>query len=153
MPHHTRTFTRSGLGQGNYQFIVNAMTEFRTSGNPTSEEHERIRHSPMRVLGENMVGQLQTITSPHFTVSCTTGNLDRSNHMDTAGSARSVADETGGLVTAGFKHVVAERGHAVRIGRDGDTLQRYEEEPIHMPGMFQGFGLLIALRETENGNL
>ncbi|KAF2719242.1 hypothetical protein K431DRAFT_305400 [Polychaeton citri CBS 116435] len=59
-------------------------------------------------------------------------------------------DETGGLVTARFKHVVSEGGHAIITGRDGETLQRCEDEPIHIPGAVQGFGLLIALEEQQD---
>ncbi|KIW80271.1 hypothetical protein Z517_06886 [Fonsecaea pedrosoi CBS 271.37] len=63
----------------------------------------------------------------------------------------SVASEPG-LVTARFKHVVTDGGHAVITGRDGETLQRCEDEPIHIPGAIQSFGLLIAFRE-ENEKL
>lgn len=54
-----------------------------------------------------------------------------------------------GLVTARFKHVVTEGGHAIITGRDGETLQRCEDEPIHIPGAVQSFGLLLALREEK----
>jgi len=37
-------------------------------------------------------------------------------------------------------------------GRDGDILQRCEDEPIHIPGAIQGFGLIIALAEDLNDN-
>lgn len=67
--------------------------------------------------------------------------------------SRASIDETGGLVTARFKHVVSEGGHAVITGRDGETLQRCEDEPIHIPGAIQGFGLLIALEEQQEGKL
>lgn len=36
-------------------------------------------------------------------------------------------------------------------GRDGETLQHCEDEPIHIPGAVQGFGLLLALEEQEEG--
>ena len=62
-------------------------------------------------------------------------------------------EDPGGLVTARFKHVVTEGGHAVITGRDGDTLQRCEDEPIHIPGAVQSFGLLIALQEESEGKL
>ena len=69
------------------------------------------------------------------------------------GSIRSVADDTSGpLITARFKHAVTEGGHAVITGRDGDTLQRCEDEPIHVPGAVQSFGLLIAMHEEEDGS-
>ncbi|KAK0103404.1 Light-sensor Protein kinase, variant 2 [Cadophora gregata] len=58
-----------------------------------------------------------------------------------------------GLITARFKHIVTAEGHAVITGRDGETLQRCEDEPIHIPGAVQSFGLLIALEELEDGEL
>lgn len=67
-------------------------------------------------------------------------------------SIRSVADDPAGqLITARFKHTVTEGGHAIITGRDGDTLQRCEDEPIHIPGAIQSFGLLIALHEEDGG--
>ncbi|KIX98344.1 uncharacterized protein Z520_05645 [Fonsecaea multimorphosa CBS 102226] len=67
------------------------------------------------------------------------------------GVALSAASEPG-LVTARFTHVMTEGGHAVITGRDGETLQRCEDEPIHIPGAIQSFGCLIAFRE-ENEKL
>ncbi|KAG9229327.1 putative cyanobacterial phytochrome B [Amylocarpus encephaloides] len=58
-----------------------------------------------------------------------------------------------GLITARFKHIVTAEGHAVITGRDGETLQRCEDEPIHIPGAVQGFGLLVEFKEEEDGNL
>lgn len=63
------------------------------------------------------------------------------------------ADDPGGLVTARFKHVVTEGGHAVITGRDGETLQRCEDEPIHIPGAIQSFGVLVAIQEESEGKL
>jgi light-regulated signal transduction histidine kinase (bacteriophytochrome) len=70
-------------------------------------------------------------------------------------SIRSLRSEDlgGGLLTARFKHIVTEGGHAVITGRDGETLQRCEDEPIHIPGAIQGFGLLIAFEEQSEGKL
>ena len=70
-----------------------------------------------------------------------------------AQSTRSKMEDTGPLMTARFKHVVTEGGHAIITGRDGETLQRCEDEPIHIPGAVQGFGLLIALEEEQEGKL
>lgn len=65
---------------------------------------------------------------------------------------RNLADDTGSdLVTARFKHAVIEGGHTVITGRGGSTLQRCEDEPIHIPGAVQSFGLLIALQEDDDG--
>jgi hypothetical protein len=45
--------------------------------------------------------------------------------------SRTPADEESffGLMTARFKHTVTAEGHAVITGRDGETLQRCEDEP------------------------
>jgi light-regulated signal transduction histidine kinase (bacteriophytochrome) len=64
-------------------------------------------------------------------------------------SITATEDSTANLITARFKHVITEEGHAVITGRDGDVLQRCEDEPIHIPGAVQGFGLLIALQEDD----
>lgn len=90
--------------------------------------------------------QMQT-----FADSISISSQTTTDTQSVAESVRSQADDTGGLFTARFKHVVTEEGHAVIIGRDGDTLQRCEDEPIHIPGAVQGFGLLIALQEIEEG--
>ena len=89
---------------------------------------------------------MQTFTDSASIKSQATGGT-----QSTAKSVRSQTDDTGGLFTARFKHAVTVEGHAVIIGRDGDTLQRCEDEPIHIPGAVQGFGLLIALQEIEEG--
>ena len=88
--------------------------------------------------------QIQTLID-----SASVGSQTAGDTQSIAESLRSQADDTGGLLTARFKHAVTEGGHAVIIGRDGDTLQRCEDEPIHIPGAVQGFGLLIALQEVE----
>ena len=62
-------------------------------------------------------------------------------------------DNIESLYTARFKHVVTNEGHAVVLGRDGDTLRRCEDEPIHIPGAVQSFGLLLALQEVEKCKL
>ncbi|RGP61832.1 hypothetical protein FLONG3_10419 [Fusarium longipes] len=67
---------------------------------------------------------------------------------DASSAGHSSAD--GPLVTARFTHVVTDDGHAVITGRDG-VLQRCEDEPIHTPGAVQTFGVLVALREENDG--
>lgn len=56
------------------------------------------------------------------------------------------------LMTHRFKHVTTEGGHAIITGRDGEILQRCEDEPIHIPGAVQGFGLIVALQEDTGGS-
>ena len=81
---------------------------------------------------------------------------DRIDNISNAGSAKSATTGNTGpepIFTARFKHVITNEGHAVVVGRDGDTLQRCEDEPIHIPGAVQSFGLLLALQELESGKL
>ena len=65
----------------------------------------------------------------------------------------SEAGSINGLVTARFKHIVTAEGHAVITGREVDAIQRCEDEPIHIPGAVQGFGMLLALEEKDEGQL
>ncbi|TVY37602.1 Cyanobacterial phytochrome B [Lachnellula occidentalis] len=67
----------------------------------------------------------------------------------TSADRESISD----LITARFKHTVTDEGHAVITGRDGEKLQHCEDEPIHMPGAIQSFGLLLTLEEQEGGDL
>ncbi|KAH6629078.1 hypothetical protein C7974DRAFT_180834 [Boeremia exigua] len=67
-------------------------------------------------------------------------------------STLSSVGDVGTLITPRFKHVAAEGGHMVITGRDGETLQRCEDEPIHIPGAVQGFGLLVVLQDEVDGN-
>ncbi|KAF2098282.1 hypothetical protein NA57DRAFT_40022 [Rhizodiscina lignyota] len=67
-------------------------------------------------------------------------------------SARSSIEDSG-LLTTRFKHVTTEDGHHIITGRGGEPLQRCEDEPIHIPGAVQGFGLLVGLQEESEGKL
>lgn len=93
--------------------------------------------------------------SDNATVHSTGTQSSRPQSTGPAASTRSmgIAESGSGLITARFKHVVSEGGHAIITGRDGDTLQRCEDEPIHIPGAVQSFGLLIALEEESEGKL
>ena len=109
---------------------------------PSTEERERTGPSSQT---QTFVGNDSSISESMPSVA---GSVSGSNF---AGSTRDTSEDTGGLLTARFKHIMTEGGHAVIVGRDGDTLQRCEDEPIHIPGAVQGFGLLIALREDNAG--
>ena len=113
-------------------------------GDQSAAAQGRRKQSP----GERMGGARQMQI---FADSASMRSQTEGDSQSIAESVRSQADDAGGLITARFKHVITEEGHAVIIGRDGDTLQRCEDEPIHIPGAVQGFGLLIALQEIEEG--
>ena len=114
----------------------------------------RTKPSPPRDQGERtgVSRQTQNLVDTASTKSHETDTRGGDDNHSVADSTRSILEE-GGLLTARFKHVVTDGGHAVIVGRDGETLQRCEDEPIHIPGAVQGFGLLIALQEVEDGKL
>ena len=111
--------------------------------NPPHTE-ERVRMGGSRQMQTFMGNSSSTTES----ISSMAGSVTGSS---VAEFDRDMPEDTGGLLTARFKHVITEGGHAVIVGRDGDTLQRCEDEPIHIPGAIQGFGLLIALQEDDEG--
>lgn len=121
-----------------------AEQDIRTNSGPMSPSRQ-----PPDVLAAMLTGQSDDAASTGGT-STAPSDAKASTY---AHSTRSNGDETGGLVTARFKHVVTEGGHAIITGRDGDTLQRCEDEPIHIPGAVQGFGVLIALEEQQESKL
>ena len=133
----------------------------RTTGTSTSTDPRRRSvvtedqtNSPRTGERERMGGtrQMQTFIGTSSSITESVPSMTGSVGGDSiAGSTRDIPEDTEGLLTARFKHVVTEGGHAVIVGRDGDTLQRCEDEPIHIPGAVQGFGLLIALHEDDEG--
>lgn len=63
-------------------------------------------------------------------------------------------DREGGYVATRFEHKMTGDGHCVITGVSGsEKMQRCEDEPIHIPGAVQGFGVLVALKEDANGKL
>jgi light-regulated signal transduction histidine kinase (bacteriophytochrome) len=57
------------------------------------------------------------------------------------------------FVTARFQHLVTEKGHAVITGEDTSSFQYCEDEPIHIPGAVQSFGVLLALHQESDQKL
>ncbi|KAJ4254346.1 hypothetical protein NW762_009938 [Fusarium torreyae] len=101
--------------------------------------------------------QLDISTSDHETETEESGPMGHNSpglapaglELDATSSAGHSSADTP-LVTSRFTHVVTDDGHAVITGRDG-VLQRCEDEPIHTPGAVQAFGVLVALREENDG--
>ncbi|OQN98410.1 hypothetical protein B0A48_15679 [Cryoendolithus antarcticus] len=92
-------------------------------------------------------------TGTGSTVPSVVGGEQRAASPAAPSFASTNIDDLEPLVTARFKHVVSEGGHAIITGRGGETLQRCEDEPIHIPGAVQSFGLLMALEEQQEGKL
>ncbi|EKM49752.1 uncharacterized protein PHACADRAFT_106758 [Phanerochaete carnosa HHB-10118-sp] len=62
------------------------------------------------------------------------------------------ASSEGPHITFRYQHIEDEEGHHLIVGREG-KLTRCEDEPIRTPGAVQGFGVLIALEEDDDGNM
>ncbi|KAF2804723.1 uncharacterized protein BDZ99DRAFT_481176 [Mytilinidion resinicola] len=121
---------------------------------------EPARMAPPR-LPAQLFSDIQSNKSGESDGTSRTGSLltDKDKQSTASRSASIMSGTSGhsggveeGLMTARFKHIITEGGHAVITGRDGDTLQRCEDEPIHIPGAVQGFGLLVALQEDTNNS-
>ena len=111
------------------------------SSSPHSEGRERMGGSR----------QMQTFVDNASITPKSNANETEASGDSTTESIPNISDESVSFVTARFKHTLTDGGHAVIIGREGDTLQRCEDEPIHIPGAVQSFGLLIALQEDDDG--
>lgn len=68
-------------------------------------------------------------------------------NVEGVGSLRNVAADEESLMTTCFKCVMIEGGHAVIVGRDGDTIQRCEDEPVHIPGAVQALVCLLLYKK------
>ncbi|GES65035.1 sensor histidine kinase/response regulator [Aspergillus terreus] len=60
-------------------------------------------------------------------------------------------DNTAGYITSRFQHVATPAGHAILTGRGEQAVMACEDEPIHIPGAVQSFGVLLAVREVSDG--
>jgi len=113
----------------------------------------RPHQAPRQYLNDIITGDTESVGSGRSALSGISHERATSNRGGSVKSTKSNTDDIGPLVTARFTHVVSEGGHAIITGRDGDTLQRCEDEPIHIPGAVQGFGVLVALEEQTEGKL
>jgi light-regulated signal transduction histidine kinase (bacteriophytochrome) len=121
------------------------------SGNvkDSADEPQRSPRRPGNAVEENNPQSLSHLISDSASVkSDGTSTTDEEASIPSIQiSPRRSSQGEPGLVTTRFKHVVVDGGHAVITGRDGDTLQRCEDEPIAIPGAIQSFGMLIAFKE------
>ncbi|KAF1972696.1 hypothetical protein BU23DRAFT_466943 [Bimuria novae-zelandiae CBS 107.79] len=142
-----------GASQQQSESISRQTSANRGHGGPNRSDTARKIPPPLPAQLFNDIG------SSSYTDSVQ-GNTSRSPSLnpgqppsaDTSSIKSAVSSLGDTVVTHRFKHVVTEDGHAVITGRGGETLQRCEDEPIHIPGAVQGFGLLVALQEDPGGS-
>ena len=80
------------------------------------------------------------------------GENEAGPSVDTGGLGSLGTGEGGLFVNVRFEHQETEEGHAILTGRKGE-LVKCEDEPIHIPGAIQDYGVLIAFEEDSEGNL
>lgn len=115
-----------------------------TAGN-TSEPERTPRHSVAQTVSAPLPGDGNSMSSS------TDGGVPITK--EELAQARQAEGDGADLITSRFEHVVTESGHAIITGRQCDSFQFCEDEPIHIPGAIQSFGALIALEEGEEGKL
>ncbi|GLB08244.1 light-sensor Protein kinase [Aspergillus tubingensis] len=132
--------------------IIDADTWDQLSSQSASSPHTNPSpnapvHSP------ESTGRLSQQSSDVF--SPASSAAERDAPPDESSTYRKVAPEEGhaSLVTSRFQHVVTAAGHAVITGNTPDSFRACEDEPIHIPGAVQTFGVMLVLRETPEGSL
>ncbi|KAL5342676.1 hypothetical protein BJX70DRAFT_355562 [Aspergillus crustosus] len=94
----------------------------------------------------------QRLSEPSTRPRSNTAGLSNEDHKPvfTPSSQGDAEPEQYELMTTRFRHVVTDDAHAVITGRTVDSFKTCEDEPIHIPGAIQSFGVLIAVHEEEN---
>lgn len=136
---------RKSVGAAQHRNYHNGSTADTTRRSSRDQDYPQITSSHNQTITGILGQDTDSIRSTKSSISAGGASIN-----SRAGSVKT-NDETP-LITARFKHIVTDGGHAVITGRDGETLQRCEDEPIHIPGAVQSFGLLLAFKE-EDGRL
>jgi len=111
----------------------------------TNNETELATHSQANKVVQHPELYAQAKSDTHSVTDSTTQPVSQ--------QPQSSIIEPHNLLTSRFKHVVTDSGHAVITGRDGEKFQYCEDEPIHIPGAIQSFGVMIAMREESPNQL
>lgn len=79
------------------------------------------------------------------------GEAEEGPSVESGGLGSLGIEQDGLFLNARFEHQETEDGHMIVTGRKGELL-KCEDEPIHIPGAIQDYGVLIAVEENEQGN-
>jgi hypothetical protein len=79
------------------------------------------------------------------------GETEEGPSVESGGLGSLGIEQDGLFVTARFEHQETEDGHMIVTGRKGELL-KCEDEPIHIPGAIQDYGVLIAIEEDAEGH-
>ncbi|KAJ5110562.1 hypothetical protein N7532_001097 [Penicillium argentinense] len=121
---------------------------------PTAiDRHETHTANDATELGTHSMAS-EVVQHPEIYAKIKSGtNSAAPSEADSVPGQPSHSEDDGGLMTARFKHVVTDAGHAVITGRDGAAFQYCEDEPIRFPGAVQSFGMMIVVREESPNQL
>lgn len=78
------------------------------------------------------------------------GEAEDGPSVDSGGLGSLGTEQDGLFMTYRFEHQQTDDGHMIVTGRKGELL-KCEDEPIHIPGAIQDYGVLIAVTEDEQG--
>lgn len=133
-------------------FATNDNTELGTHSMASEVAHHPELYARIKSESRSGVGSSKYSESPGQQPQAEQAE-PRSSAEPTGPRPQSADDEHKALVTARFKHVEMEGGHAVITGRSGEKFQYCEDEPIRFPGAVQSFGLMIVMREESPNQL
>ena len=126
--------SRQSFSEANGKLTPQAQQPPRYSGERTRGERGKkptsISHSDSGRYGGGLRMQLfSDATSEKSNESHSVSAQSTMNAASLGTQTPAEQENISGLVTARFKHIVTAEGHAVITGRDGETLQRCEDEP------------------------
>lgn len=79
------------------------------------------------------------------------GEAEEGPSVESGGLGSLGIEQDGLFLTYRFEHQETEDGHMIVTGRKGELL-KCEDEPIHIPGAIQDYGVLIAVEENDEGH-
>ncbi|PYI00767.1 sensor histidine kinase/response regulator [Aspergillus sclerotiicarbonarius CBS 121057] len=121
------------------QLTSQSSTSPQTDGSPS-----QLNHTPDRT------GRLSQQSPEVYPPGTNPEDRDLAKDTNSVPGKSGPAEGDASLVTARFQHVITEGGHAVITGNNPDSFRACEDEPIHIPGAVQSFGVMMVLREQPD---
>lgn len=119
--------------------------------NPPVVSHTLQRSGPSLILGpEYGSGERIELSAEQVEeLSRTTSNIQRQSTAESSGNGP--RDGSRKVLSERYEYAVLDDGTHGVIQATRDVFTRCEDEPIHIPGAIQSYGMLVALRQEEIG--
>lgn len=120
----------------------------RTTSHTSTQDSDR---SALRTLEEE--GKLDDVgedPTKRAALAAARGEAEAGPSVDTGALGSLGTQEDGVYLNFRFEHQQTEDGHVIVTGRQGGYF-KCEDEPIHIPGAIQDFGVLMAMEADGNG--